>query len=614
MCGFIGEYNKRLISESEFSELLMLSRHRGPDDSKIWRSELAQFGFNRLSILDLSESGAQPMKSPSGRYVVMLNGEIYNHLDIRNSLPDHGYRGNGDTETLCYAIDELGIEKAISKLDGMFAIAVFDMLARSLSLARDFAGIKPLFYGQIGAQVVFASQYDQLTGHPLFESCKVREDVLKLYLSYHYMPAPHGLIENTHQVLPGELIHFDQDGSRRSVRYWELPREKEISIKDHKEALEFINNELEYAVHSQMLSDVPLGAFLSGGVDSPLVCAQAVKKDKDLKVFSIGSDSKVHDESQLASKFAKDLNLDQKIWELNSSEMLSYWQEAMESIHEPIADYSILPTYLVSKLAKENVTVSLSGDGGDELFYGYPRFWTLGKNSSLRSLPKSIRKGLYAADKLLTKNRNVNDTILDGDLGYNHKVLHSRFRAYELDVLFPHLKDVEMPLDWDVYAYGNPGTEEELMSNMRYAEFYGMMQKTLRKVDLASMQNSLEVRVPFLSKRFIEASLKVDYRLSYGKGMKKMLLKDLLAQYFNWYEDDKVKRGFNVPLGKWIREDLKTQFQGGILEGNLVDLGLNVQEAEKMLNGHIDGSRDKKWPLFTLLALDQYVVNQKVKV
>lgn len=605
MCGFLIEYTPKNLSSKElFLDLLALSQKRGPDYQGFSsHKDIVQFGFNRLAILDLTEAGQQPMTSYANRYMIVFNGEIYNHQSLRKQLDFKSFRGNSDTETITACLEEWGIKKTISSLDGMFAISIFDKLTNEITLVRDFAGIKPLFYGYSNGRLVACSQYDQLIAHPTFKNKSINPHVLKLYLQQHFMPAPFGLYEDTFQVLPGEMITFDLEGKKEHYRYWELTSKPDYSITSKSEAISFIEETLDSCVQEQLLADVSLGAFLSGGVDSPLICSFAKKYDKDLKVFSIGSDSKVHDESERAKQFANALALKQEIWNLTAKETLNYWNEATKALHEPLADFSILPTYLVSKLAKKNVTVALSGDGGDELFFGYERFWSIGKNIKFQHYPSLIKKGIYGFDKYATGNKRINDVVLSSKQATAHESLHSRFRPTWLNKIAPELESVSLPNEWNVYDYTNEKDERALLGNLRKAEFYGMMQKTLRKVDLASMENSLEVRVPFLQKKMIEASLQIDPLLSYGSGNQKQLLKDILSKRIPSVEEEKVKKGFSIPLSKWIREDLKEEFSSKLLESDFTGLGFDKKQIEKLLNSHVKGEQDLKWPLFTLYAL-----------
>lgn len=603
MCGFYGQFNTPNLPQSAFKKLLALGAHRGPDQTGVWEGERVQLGFNRLAILDLSAAGHQPMQSPSGKFWVVFNGEIYNHQELRKKLPQHNYRGHSDTETITHALEVWGIRKTVDALDGMFALAIYETASHTLTLARDFAGIKPLFYGNERGQIVFGSQYDQVKAHPLFKDKGINEQVLKLYLQQHFMPAPFGLHHGLHQLHPGEIITFTAGGEVKKQRYWELPNKLPSDvITDEEEAQKVFSAAFSSSVSDQLVADVPLGAFLSGGVDSPLVCAYAKDKKAELEVFSIGSDSKKHDESERAKAYAEALNLQQHLWQLDAQQMQGYWSEATAALHEPLADFSILPTYLVSKLAKKHATVALSGDGGDELFMGYERFWSVAKNRSFQSFSPSIRKAIYGADKLLFKNKHVNSLLTVSGQAVAHEGLHSRFASQWLNKIAPELQAVSLPDEWQVYKYKNTSDLGQLMANMRQAEFYGMMQKTLRKVDLASMQNSLEVRVPFLQKKTIEAALQIDPLLSVNDGARKQVLKQNLAHQIPQVKDDGVKRGFSIPLGNWIREGLHEVFEAKLIELSNTNAFIEKKEVLNMLQQHQDG-KDYKWPLFTLFAL-----------
>ncbi len=604
MCGFLFEYKRNLTNKSDFIKSLSMSNKRGPDHQGYWTdNDCVQLGFNRLAILDLSEAGFQPMTSPSGKFVVIFNGEIYNHLDLRKKIVFKNFRGQSDTETITACLDQWGILKTIESLDGMFALTIFNQDTKEITLVRDFAGIKPLFYGWNGKTLVGASQYDQIKNHPDFKDNEIDESVLKLYLQQHFMPAPFGLYKQTHQVKPGEMITFSAPGLIIKKQYWEFPSIYNYTIRDAKEAQRLVAETLDSCVKDQLLADVPLGAFLSGGVDSPLICSFAKQFNKDLSVFSIGSDSAVHDESERAKAFATALNLPQNLWKLSSSEVMKYWHEATTALHEPLADFSILPTYLVSKLAKKSVTVALSGDGGDELFFGYERFFSIGKNIKYQNYPSFIRKGIYGFDKFYSGNKNFNSALLSDCQSKSHENLHSRFGTKDLNLIAPSLSNCKLPNDWNVYDYKNNSDERALIMNMQKAEFYGMMQKTLRKVDLASMENSLEVRVPFLQKKMIEMSFQIDPFLSYGNGNKKEILKNILSKRLPQVDRDELKKGFSVPLKKWIQEDLKKEFQEKLLEGNLPTFGFEKMAIEKMLQEHLLNKKDHKWALFTLYAL-----------
>ena len=610
MCGFLLEISPSLLPESDFRAILNKGHRRGPDSQGIWSEENIHIGFNRLAILELSEAGNQPMQSNSGRWVICFNGESYNHLEIRKQLghaPEF-WKGHSDTESILAAIEAWGVKKAVERLDGMFAMALWDRAEKDLYLIRDFAGIKPLWFGHKEDTLVAASQYDQVAAHPAFKDEPVNAQVLSLYLEQHYVPAPFGLFRHTAQIQPGEIRRFHSDGRVSSSLFWQFPEYPQAQLDSNREkALEAMSHELEHAVQSEMLSDVPLGAFLSGGIDSPLVSYFAQRASQEsLKTFTIGSDSTVHDESEDASKYARLIGTRHTQRKMNSGDALNIIEKVMQAMHEPMADFSLIPTWLVSGLAREQVTVALSGDGGDELFFGYERFESVSKNYPFFGWPYPLKYGLYGADKVLFGNKHLNSALLFASPGMAQRGLHSRFSQEWRNRLFPDLNGINGPEDYSTYSY-TAKNKEELLHQMRRAEFYGMMQKTLRKVDLASMEHSLEVRVPFLSKRFIEHSLQYPIQWNFGPNKKKQMLKDILRSKLPESPIDQRKRGFSIPLTQWIREDLYPYFSDHLLDSSFTQaFGIHRPSLETMLLEHKQGKADHKWPLFTMLALGAF--------
>tara|TARA_Y100001970_G_C14229201_1_gene857556 strand:+ start:1175 stop:3049 length:1875 start_codon:yes stop_codon:yes gene_type:complete len=623
MCGILGEFSFNGIQteKSRFLEILSLSKNRGPDNSGYYSNDKNfQAGFNRLSVLDLSKHGNQPITSHSGRYVMVYNGEVYNYKNIKDDLLIKGYNflSTGDSEVIINAFEEYGIENTIGRLDGMFSIGLFDKKSEDLYLIRDFAGIKPLFYGFDNQKLVFASQYDQVVSHPNFIDNNIDPSVLKLYLTQHFIPAPFGIIKKTFQVKPGEYIIFNKTGIKRKNRYWKLSNEFDSLIHDESKALSIINDALNSSVKSQLISDVPVGAFLSGGTDSPLICHYANKiLDGKLMAFTIGSDSAVHDETSISREYSKLLGLNQIVEKLNSRKVVDVFSEISSSITEPFADFSIIPTFIVSKIAKKNITVALSGDGGDELFFGYERFWSIAKNLNIQNFPYFIKYILYGFDKILFNNRNFNSACLFANQGMAHFHLNSRFINKDLNEIAPYLKNIFLPEGYSVYDYPKQKNQLNLLNHMRIAEFYGMMQKTLRKVDLASMANGLEVRLPFLKKSFIETSLMVSPFLSYGpnKGRlsrQKVLLKSLLKKNISKSPIANIKRGFSIPLTQWLKHDLKDYFNDILMEKNCIEyFCMNKNSIESLMRNHLESKTDNKWPLFTLYSLFNWKNNLK---
>ncbi len=621
MCGIFGEFTGKstLTDKTEFIRLNNLSRKRGPDYVGYFsNSKNIQLGFNRLAILDLSSNGNQPIMSPDGKLVMVFNGEVYNHMEIRKEIPGDYYKfkGNSDTETIITAFQYFGSSlEVISRLDGMFAIALFNLEENSLMLARDFAGIKPLYYGISNGSVVFGSQFNQVSLHPLFRDKSIEPSVLKLYLRIHHIPAPFGLLKDTFQVRPGEAIFFDSDINIKSKIYWTLPKYFPDYIKGEENSLIHLDKELNDSVSSELMSDVPIGSFLSGGVDSSLITYYASENfPGKIKSFSIGSDSKVHDESDSILHNSKLMNIDLHHKNIDGKYVLSMFDEVMENICEPFADYSLIPTYIVSKFAKTKLTVSLSGDGGDELFFGYERFQSLLKNISILKFPYFIKYPVYGIDKVFFNNKHFNSLSLFSEIGKAHMELHSRFNETSIGKIFPDISDVRLPEAYEVFNYKNSENTNELLESMRKAEFYEMMQKTLKKVDIASMANSLEVRVPFLKKKFIEAALKTDPMLGYDNGKRKTILKKLLADKIPSVEIQKNKFGFSVPLGKWISGELKNEFKSKLFDDNVINyFNIDKINLENLFDEHTTGRASNKWQLFTLYSLFKWKENSAKK-
>ena len=620
MCGLLGEvtFGCDLSSPEIFNDLLSLSSHRGPDVTQTENiANKLRFGFNRLSIIDPSENSHQPIWSPSKRYLIVYNGEIYNHAELRTRLSGKGenIKGYGDTPTLAKCFDEWGIEKTISNLDGMFAIGVWDDLEKKISLVRDFAGVKPLYYGFDGRLLVFSSQYNQISRHPSYFHNEYENSVLKLYLIQHYIPSPNALIKNTFSLNPGEIITFNIKGEKFSKEYWNYPDYEEIKFSKN-EAVNHVEKHLKDAVKSELISDVPIGAFLSGGVDSPLICYFAsLEKDKNFKTFSIGSDSKKHDETTLSSHYANFLNTVHSIKTLDAANTADELEKAVSSIGEPFGDYSLIPMWQMSKRASKSVKVSLSGDGGDELFFGYERFQSIAKNYHYWRMPFALRYILRGLDKIIFNEQNINECILSDTPGDSHFGLHSHVSRKVLDMIAPSIMEKNLPINFETYKYSLPKTSDELMYLIRKAEFYGMLQRTLLKVDRASMAHGLEVRVPFLKKSFIEQIFKLGIPVHSPNRQRKRLLYELLGKKYPHFEHEKNKKGFSISLSKWIKEDYKDMFYDTLLEKKFCErFGFNKNQIERVLDSHVKGLYDFKWLLFSLYSLSIWFKFQTIVI
>jgi asparagine synthase (glutamine-hydrolysing) len=611
MCGIAGIVSyEGGAKEPSFADSIRvmagLMRRRGPDDEGFWQAPdgRLQLGFRRLAILDLTAAGHQPMISGDGRSVIVFNGEIYNHKELRAELQQKGvcFRSRSDTEVLLEALSFWGAD-AISRLNGMFAFAWYDQRARRLVLARDHAGIKPLYYGREanGKGLVFGSQYDVLMSSPWGPLGEVRQDVLRLYLRLHHIPPPYGLLENTFQLDPGAYLIVHPDGTIEKRAWWRLPEQNEGTLRGS-EAAEAVDAAIQNAVRRQRIADVPLGVFLSGGVDSPLVTAIARRQTgPELKAFTIGNPGWPQDESEAAGNYGRRLGVDGRIYAATGDDAFSRMAEVMAAQHEPFADFSILPTLQISQFARSEVTVALSGDGGDELFFGYERPLSLLRNGTDFRLPRPVRRALYYTGRLGLGPKK-SEAITARSPGEYYFGVNCRMSEADLGMIAPGLPG--LPPDFDLYSCGKYRSREQLADYSRRVEFYGQLQRGLKKVDMASMYHSLEVRVPLLDREVVETSLRCDPFASMLNGTRKTVLRDTLARYVPASEIPKPKRGFAVPLGDWLRGPLRPLVEETLFQRPLFPEGVfNRRGLRTYWEDHLSGKRDCKWGIWTLLAL-----------
>ena len=591
---------------SAIRQMTELMRRRGPNDQGFYLTPdgRLQLGFRRLATLDLTAAGHQPMISGDGGSVLVFNGEIYNHSELRHALELQGvrFRSRSDTEVLLEALSQWGVA-AIPKLNGMFAFAWYDLQHRRLVLARDHAGIKPLYYGREpgGQGVVFASQYNVLSRSPWGKLGNVRLDVLRLYLRLHHLPPPYGLLANTWQVEPGQYLTIAADGTMQQQTWWRLPEDPEVSLRGT-EAVEAVAAALHHAIRRQRIADVPLGVFLSGGVDSPLVTAVTREQTgPELKAFTIGNPGWAQDEAAAARNYGRRLGVDWRLHDAAGEEALSGIHDVMTAQHEPLGDFSILPTLQVSRLAKAEVTVALSGDGGDELFFGYERPVSLLRSGPDFRYPWALRRALYYAGRVgLGPQRS--EAISARTPGDYYFGVNCRLGDADLAHIAPGLP--RLPDDFDLYDSGDRHDSPQLAHYSRRVEFYGQLQRGLKKMDMASMYHSLEVRLPLLDREVVETGLRCDPFANLRNGGRKALLRELLGRFVPAAEIPRAKYGFAVPMGDWLRGPLRPLVEETLFRGDLWPDNVFVRSALRCYWAeHLSGKRDCKWGLWTLLAL-----------
>ena len=604
MCGIAGElrFRTKEPARTDWDKISSMMSRRGPDDSGFWSDDgYCTLVFRRLAIIDLSPRGHQPMTVGNGRYTLVFNGEVYNFQELKGQLENRGitFRSASDSEVVLYALIEWGTE-ALAMFNGMFALGFYDSVEKKLLLARDHAGMKPLYYLLCDNGLVFGSQYDQLLGHPWSSQFRVSKEAMGLYLRLAYIPAPWAVKENTHMLEPGMWMEISADGRYKRGHFYIFPQYAEPSLRGE-EALEAVDEAITAAVKRHLVSDVPVGAFLSGGIDSPLVVAKMRSiSSKAIQTFTIGTGEKETDESTDAQAYAKELGVGHRVEYISPDQALSLIADVINASGEPFGDYSIFPTLMVARLASRDHKVVLSGDGGDELFWGYPsRFATLIRLADDFKMPRWMRMLQWGMKRMLLKGDDR--FLLMDSLGTSHRSMHTHLPEALVKDIFPSLP--VWPSACNAYAYDSrdPGRIAQLS---RWHEMVYHLTMVLMKVDRASMYNSLEVRVPLLDREVIEVASKIDWRdcLNVGQKLGKLPLRHTLARNVR-YQTYK-KRGFEIPMATWLRTSLKEMFEEYVLKRtDILGLEINRKVLCKVFERHLNGRSNYARGLWPLLSL-----------
>ena len=595
--------------------------HRGPDDSGAWFSDDGRVGLahRRLSIIDLTSSGHQPMQDDLGKIIIVLNGEIYNYQDLRTELisKGHAFHSQSNTEVIIIAYKEWGIE-CLSRFVGMFAFALYDKENKKLVIARDRAGEKPLYYSILNNELRFASELKGLLADPAFPR-QIDIDSLDLYLSLGYIPGEHCIFKGIKKLPPAHALVFDQtNGNVKIWSYWSLP---EVLSKnepvDKPELLTKLDDLLENAVHMQLQADVPVGVLLSGGVDSSLITAFAARKSKKIKTFNVSFPQfKTFDESSHARLIANYFNTDHI--ELNADEINPDIIETLiDQFDEPISDSSMIPTYLVSHLVSQHCKVALGGDGGDELFGGYPHYNRLvWMQENLNWIPKSI-KNLITLIGTTTlpigfKGRNWINALnhdLKNELPLIGLFFDSRFRKE----LVNNIDDPNWYLNAEKIISSRVPINSDLLQRATRMDFSNYLpEDILVKVDRASMLNSLELRSPLLDHRIIEFAYKyIPSNLKASTNNRKILLKDLAKKILPNSFNTKRKQGFSIPLKQWLKSSLWKDYFRDILFDD--QAFFDKKAVEKIITGQNLGM-DNHERLFSLVLFEKWRKKYKVSL
>jgi asparagine synthase (glutamine-hydrolysing) len=643
MCGIVGYLSSHNHGNPKEIISVMSSRitHRGPDDFGFWLDQQVELalGHQRLSIIDLTRAGHQPMISQSGRFVLIFNGEIYNHLSLRKNLNHFDWCGYSDTETLLACIDTWGLHKAISLSQGMFAFALWDKINKKLFLVRDRLGEKPLYYGWQNGVLLFGSELKSLQVHPDFNA-EINRASIALLLRYGYIPTPHSIYKDIFKLPPGCCLEIDYhspiDSPLNPVPYWSMKTAAEEGSADtldcsDAEAVSLLEEKLTQSVHSQMHADVPLGAFLSGGIDSTtIVSLMQAQSSRPVRTFSIGFDESAYNEAEHAKQVANFLGTSHTELYLTSRKALDVIPKLPDLYDEPFSDSSQIPTFLVSEMTSHHVTVALSGDGGDELFGGYNRYllprsilmriyqYPKPFRSMLRKLLVSIAPSswdlfLSAISIVLPKSLNLAQS---GDKLHKFARLLSSSSKEEI---YSGLVSQWSHPDQVVIGAAEPPTLPTLESSWpNLKDFESKMMAIdamtylpddiLVKVDRAAMAVSLETRVPFLDHRLVEFAYQIPLHMKIRNSTAKWLLREVLHKYVPRKIMDRPKMGFAVPLEDWLRGPLRDWGESLLSKSRLNEEGfLRPDPIREKWTQHISGKRNWHHQLWSVLMFQAWL-------
>lgn len=639
MCGIGGliAQGGGSFSSEKLERMTKSLAHRGPDDSGLWIDAEARIGLGhrRLSIIDLSPEGHQPMVSASGRYVVAYNGEIYNYQVLKAELDRTGrsptWRGHSDTEVLLAGVEAWGLVATLHKLVGMFAIALWDRQTSELSLARDRMGEKPLYYGNVEGHFAFASElkaFRAISTHAL----DIDRTSLSEFMRFGYVPAPRSIHVGIQKVPPGQFVTFSaaSGSAREPVTYWSVESAEIQSLGqriagfDDGQLVDLLHDRLREAVHFQMVADVPLGAFLSGGVDSSLVVAlMQSHSERRVRTYTIGFREGAFDEAPYARAVAQHLGTEHTELVVTPDDALGLIEFLPKIYDEPFADSSQIPTTLISRLTRQHVSVALTGDGGDELFAGYPRYQlTAALWSWVSSRPLLLRRALAAT------LRSVPSQTWDGLLGLlpakSHPTINGRrmhllaqlMVCSSLEEMYVRLMSRWQPEDDLVLGVSQPAVSatqwDKTLKDVDAMRLWDaknyLPDDLLVKVDRAAMSASLETRAPLLDHRVVELAMALPMHALVRRGVGKWALRRVLDRYVPRNLIDRPKAGFEVPLGDWLRGPLRPWAQSLLDPAKLRREGyINAEKIGQVWKEHLTGRSDRSLHLWNVLMFEAWL-------
>jgi len=616
MCGFAGFTNPQSenLAENIIKKMLYPIKHRGPDSNSIHINNKIALGHYRLSIIDL-QGGQQPrIDHENGSYLV-FNGEIYGYKGQAKSLMAQGVilKDKSDTEILFQSLKYLGVEKTLKSVDGMFAFAYYESKSDTLWLARDPAGEKPLYYYIKDNRTYFGSELSCLVACSDILPYEIDEKSLFTYLHMDYIPKDKTIISNIYKVLPGELIKIKKNHVYKDL-YYKINYESKINISKNN-AIDQLESLLEKSIKNRLVADVPVGVFLSGGIDSSLIAYYAKKYHNNIKSFTIKMTNDSYDESQYAKLVANHLGIENHMAEFDDNAIIDSLKVIEDKLDEPLSDPSILPTFLLSKFAKKHVKVALSGDGADELFCGYAPFKSINYLKPLSFIPKNIGNMIsLISESIPTKDAYMSYHFLlkhvSRGFGWPSYLQVFRWMSPLSDKNITTLINKDFQSDynsksfWNNLLYNPKNNKLKLADTLSklFYDFY-LPNDILTKVDRASMYNGLEVRSPFLSKSIIDFSSQLPNKYKINHNNTKLILRELSKKMLPNNISSRKKHGFAIPLAKMIRGPLKEKIQDTLLSKSYpVSQYFNKPELEKLLNNHFQGIDNRKpiWAIYML--------------
>ena len=628
MCGIVGAVLAEGVSAS-IEDAIKRLHHRGPDDQGNWSEGVTRLGFTRLSIIDLTEAGHQPMASPDSRFVIAFNGEIYNFPELRAQLDAAGetFRGHSDTEVLLRIFAREGLEKCLQKLRGMFAFAVWDRQERTLSLARDRLGVKPIVYAETPRGFLFGSEIQALFALDPLLSREPDYQGIDHFLTFQYVPAPLSGFAAVRKLPPAHAMVVRDARVERLFRYWDLDLTRKSAL-GFPEACEALREQVLEATRLRLVSDVPLGAFLSGGIDSGItVAAMAKLGASPLRTFSIGFEDERFNELPYAKEVADYLGTEHHEM-MVKADAVEIMPKMIDHLGEPLADNSVMPTYYVSKFARTGVTVALTGDGGDEVFAGYRRFYQIRRmewlaRRGLIPLWRGVRRLAVAVENRTHPGRTPRRfpaTRADEMLGLAGVARYQHLLAFFSDaekegMVTPYFRErAGRPSATDYLAahFDRPG--DDVLNRYLYLDLTTYLpEDILFKVDITSMASSLECRSPFLDHKLIEfaASLPGGYKLS-AAGRHKHILKEAFAAWLPRGFMDRPKKGFSVPLSRWLKDDLAGMMRETLVSRKTLARWFRQDVIERYVDEHLSGRASHSTRLWPLLVLSLWTERFKV--